>query len=288
MRAQPDEHRGPEPRGSRRSSRLGRWSSLRGGAGVGIIAGSAVLGAGVTIATRAQPGQVLGGCIVVGTVAAALTVRPRAGRLIFPAPSLFYLIAALVAGIVYNRSTSKTELALGATQWIADGFFLMALATVLAVVIITARWYLGRRGGRGQPAPDRPGPADGTSRRTQRGRDEYETTGDREARGTRGAAPPLRGREDPPGGFVGSGGYAGPGGSGGSGGYAAPRPSRPQPGPRPQGSAGPDQRNGQYPGQFSGGPNYGSYPERRDGDRRPGPAYDQRPGSGPYNFSSGA
>ena len=188
--------------------------------------------------------------------------RPAArGRLIFPAPSLFYLIAALVAGIVYNRSTSKTELVLGATQWIADGFFLMALATVLAIVIITARWYLGRRGGRGQPAPDRPGPAAGTSRRAQRARDEYrdeyETTGDRNARGTPGAAPPLR-------------------------------PSRPQPGPRPQGSAGPDQRNGPYPGQFSGGPNYGSYPERRDGDRRPGPAYDQRPGSGPYNFSSGA
>ena len=239
MPAQPDGHRAREPRGSRRSSRPDRWGSLRGGAGVGIIAGSAVLGAGATIATRAQPGPVLGGCIVAGTVAAALTVRPRAGRLIFPAPALFYLIAALVAGIVYNRSTSKTELALGATQWIADGFFLMALATVLAIVIITSRWYLGRPGGRGRPAPDRPGPADGTSRRA-------------------------------------------------SGGYAAPRPSRPQPGPRPQGPAGPDQRNAQYRGQFSGGQFSRSYPDRRDGNRRPGLAYDQQPGSGPYNFSSGA
>jgi hypothetical protein len=228
MPAQPDGDRSREPRGSRRSSRLGRWGSLRGGAGVGIIAGSAVLGAGITIATRAQPGRVLGGCIVAGTVAAALTVRPRSGRLIFPVPSLSYLIAALVAGIVYNRSTSKTELALGATQWIADGFFLMALATVLAIVITTSRWYLGWRGRRSQPAPDR---------------------------------------------------------------YAAPRPSGPQPGSRPQGSAGPGQRNGQYPGYFYGGPNYGSYPGQRDarhGHRRRGPAYDQRPGSGPYNFSSGA
>ena len=270
-----------------------------------------MLGAGATIATRAQPGQVLGGCIVIGTVAAALTVRPRAGRLIFPVPAISYLIAALVAGIVYNRSTSKTALVIGATQWIADGFFLMALATVLAIAVITARWYLEKRGGRGQAVPDRPGPADRTSPRSRQDRDEHEATGDRGTRGTRGtrgAAPPLSGRQDLPGGPV---------GPGGSGGYAAPRPSPPRQGPRPQGSAGPDQRGGPHPGQFSGGPfsggqfsggqDYGSYPEARSGhpsDRRGGSPYDQQPrsgsydgqsgpydrqsGSGPYNFSSGA
>jgi hypothetical protein len=197
-----------------------------------------VLGAGATIATRAQPGQVLGGCIAVGTVAAALAVRPRAGRVIFPVPALSYLIAALVAGIVYNRSTSKTELVIGATQWIADGFFLMALATVLAIVVITARWYLGSRGGRG---------------------------------------------------------------------YAAPGPPRPQQGPLPQGSAGPDQRSGPYPGQFSGGQHHGPYPDQRDGrradqrdvrpadqrdvrpaDQRPGRPPDRRPGSGPYDQQPGS
>jgi hypothetical protein len=241
-----------------------------------------VLGAGATIATRAQPGQVLGGCIVIGTVAAALTVRPHAGRLIFPVPAISYLIAALVAGIVYNRSTSKTALVIGATQWIADGFFLMALATVLAIVVITARWYLEKRAGRGQAVPDRPGPADGTSPRSRQDRAEYEATGDRGTRGTRGAAPPLSGRHDLPGGPV---------GPGGSGGYAAPRPSPPRQGPRPQGSAGPDQRGGPHPGQFSGGQHYGSYPEARDGrpgDRRGGSPYDRRPGSGPHDGQPGS
>jgi hypothetical protein len=220
MPAQSGGSRVRERRGSRRSPRLGRWGSLRGRAGVGIIAGGAALGTVATIAMRAQPGQVLGGCVVVATVAAALAVRPQAGRLIFPVPALSYLIAALIAGIVYNRSASKTELAIGATQWIANGFFLMALATVLAIATIVARWYLGTRG-------------------------------------SRGAEPPLRDREDDRAGFGGTG-------------YPPPRPSRPQPGPqpgpRPRGPAGPgpypDQRNGRYPGQ--------------------------RYGSGPYNFSSGA
>ena len=91
------------------------------------------------VPTRTQPGEVLGGFIVAGTVAAALAVRPNAGRLIFPVPALSYLFAALVAGMVYNRSSSKTELVIGATQWIADGFFLMALATVLAIVLTMVR-----------------------------------------------------------------------------------------------------------------------------------------------------
>ena len=88
---------------------------------------------------------------------AALAVRPRAGRMIFPVPVLSYLVGALVSGFVYNRSgTSKTALAIGAAQWIANGFFAMALATVLAIAIITARWYLWRRRREVSRAPDWP------------------------------------------------------------------------------------------------------------------------------------
>jgi hypothetical protein len=98
--------------------------------------------------TRSVPGFLLGFFVVAGTVTAALAVRPRAGRMIFPVPVLSYLVAALLSGIVFDRSadSSKTALAIGAAQWIADGFFAMALATALAVVITATRWFLWRRG----------------------------------------------------------------------------------------------------------------------------------------------
>jgi uncharacterized protein (DUF58 family) len=70
-------------------------------------------------------------------------------------------VGALISGFIYNRSTgaSKTALAIGAAQWIANGFFAMALATVLAIVIITARWYLWRRRREVSRDPDWPAPA---------------------------------------------------------------------------------------------------------------------------------
>ena len=283
MPEQPDGHRAREPRGSRRTSGRRRWGSLPGGAGVGIVAASAALGAAATIAHRAQPGQVLGVCIVAGSVIAALAVRPRAGRLIFPVPVLSYLIAALTAGIAYNRSTSKTELVIGAAQWIANGFLLMALATGLTIALVTVRWILRRR--RAPAAPGWPGSADEISRRTREGRDKYGTTGNRRD---------LRG----------PGGWSDPGSP------AVPRQPGSQPGQRPPGSDGPGQRNGPYPDQryepYSGqgngqrtsqgtGQGNGQSPEQRPGqgygqspgqgsgqspEQRPSPGYGQSPGQG--------
>ena len=152
-------------RGARRSAGLGRWGALQGGLGVCIIIGGAAIGAIATMVTRSVPGFLLGLLVVASTVAAALAVRPRAGRMIFPVPALAYLVAALISGMVYNRSadSSKTALALGAAQWIANGFFAMVLGTVLAIAITTARWYLWRRA---QPASWDPGwqvPGDDTA-----------------------------------------------------------------------------------------------------------------------------
>lgn len=178
--------------------------------------------------TRTAPGLVLGASVVSGTVVAALAVRPRAGRLIFPVPALFYLIAALTAGIIYDRSadSSRTALAIDATQWIANGFFAMMLATVLAIALTGVRWYLWRRDRRVPAAPGRASRPAGAPRRTEANTQEFGS------------------RADP----RGPGGWSNPG-----------TPSRP--GQRRQG------------------------PQRpRDPDQRPGP----RPGSGPYNFSSGA
>ena len=158
MPAQPDE---PQPartrqatgprevrgrRNPRRSPGAGRWGALQGGLGVCIIVASAAVGTIATMVTRSAPGFLLGLFVEAGTVVAALAVRPRAGRVIFPVPVLSYLVGALISGFVFNRSgTSKTALAIGAAQWVANGFFAMALATVLAVAIVAVRWHLWRR-----------------------------------------------------------------------------------------------------------------------------------------------
>jgi hypothetical protein len=139
----------PEVRGRRhprRSPGAGRWGALQGGLGVCIIVASAAVGTIATMVTRSAPGFLLGLFVEAGTVVAALAVRPRAGRVIFPVPVLSYLVGALISGFVFNRSgTSKAALAIGAAQWVANGFFAMALATVLAVAIVAVRWHLWRR-----------------------------------------------------------------------------------------------------------------------------------------------
>jgi hypothetical protein len=164
---------GPRARGS--DGRLSRiWQgSLSGGLGICVIVGSGVIGTIATIVTRAQPGSVLGLAVLAGTVAAALTVQPRTGRLIFPVPALSYLVGALASGVVYDRSSNKTELAVGAAQWIANGFFVMVLATLLAIALTTVRWFMWRRDQRGPVPPEYGGWSDprppGPPPRTQPG-----------------------------------------------------------------------------------------------------------------------
>ena len=264
---------------SRASGRPRRWGALQGGLGVCIIVASAAIGAILTMVARSAPGSLLGLFIVAGTVAAALAIRPRAGRMIFPVPVLSYLVAALISGVVFDRSadSSKTVLAIGAAQWIASGFFAMALATVLALVIITARWLLWRRGRSARRNPGWPVPPTGpaktgpTRARTVQagtGRDERATMA-RDAmarRGHRGEAgrpqrnPGIprasrvraaRGRAGRPAalgvlGFLGRSGFGGP--------------------------------------RVHGGPGVWGDPGSRGTGPRPGP----RPGAEPYNFSSGA
>ncbi len=142
-----DPHGGWKPERPAGSSRRRRWGALQGGIGVCLIVASTAIGAIATMATASAPGFVLGASVVIGTVAAALAVRPGAGRMIFPVPVLCYLVAALLTGVIYNHSAdaSKTALAIGAAQWVASGFLAMAMATILAVVLVTVRWYLWHR-----------------------------------------------------------------------------------------------------------------------------------------------
>ena len=119
-----------------------RWGRLPGRFGVLVIIGSAAIGALLTAVTGHAPGIALGVCLVAGTVAGALAIRPRTGYLILPVPAIAYLVAALIAGLIYNRSNdgSGTFLAVNGTQWIASGFIAMAVATGLAIVITAVRW----------------------------------------------------------------------------------------------------------------------------------------------------
>jgi len=247
----------PRPR---RPGGLGRWGALQGGLGVCIIVASAAIGATVTMVTRSAPGFLLGFFVVAGTVAAALAVRPRTGRMIFPVPVLCYLVAALVSGVVFDRSadSSKAALAVDAAQWVANGFFAMALATVLAVVIIAVRWFLWRRSRPTTRDPGWPAAATGPTRtdlRRSPGRRNPRRDGTIQAGAGRDGAPrPPRAAWETSTESGYPAGFAGPG---------SPR----EPG-RPGGPKGPG-----APGVW-GDPN----------SRGIGP----RPGSEPYNFSSGA
>jgi hypothetical protein len=185
--------------------------------------------------TRRTPGTLLGLVVVAGTVTAALAVRPRAGRMILPVPALSYLVGALISGIVYSRSaaSSGTVLAIGAAQWVANGFFPMVLATVLAAAIVVARWYLWRRRRPARRDQDRTVPPGASPHRR---RAAFQTS----------AEPGY------------PAGFAGPGGA-------------------------PDAADTGGPGDPWGRRDWGDTGPRGSG-RRPGP----RPGTGPYNFSSGA
>ena len=132
---------------SRLTGRLSMWGSLRGGMGVCIVISSAALGAIATSASGSEPGFLLGLLVVLGTVTAALAVRPCAGWMILPVPALSYLVAALASGIVaqLNSRLPMMQLAIMAAQWMAGGFFAMTSATVLAAALIAARWRLQSR-----------------------------------------------------------------------------------------------------------------------------------------------
>jgi hypothetical protein len=135
------------------------WGTRPGRLGVFTVIGATLIGLAVTLLSGTEPGVILGVFLVVGTVAAALAVRPGAVYLIFPVPALAYAVAAVVAGLVHDRGvdTSHTALAISAAQWIARGFVAMTVATALAVLIAGYRWLRRARPAQGA-APGRAGP----------------------------------------------------------------------------------------------------------------------------------
>jgi hypothetical protein len=148
--------------GRRRSSAAGpswRWGELSGGRGTLIVLAAAVLGTGVTVAMHHDPGYLLGGAVIAGTFVAALAVRREAVYQLIPVPALAYLVGALTAGLMQERSAapSGTGLAVSATQWVAGGFLTMAAATAVAAAITVIRWLINRHAG-ASGTPPRPEP----------------------------------------------------------------------------------------------------------------------------------
>jgi hypothetical protein len=219
---------------------------------VAIVAASTALGASATMLTGKEPGSILGVFVIIGTLAAAVAVRPQAGWLILPVPVLAYFLAAMVTGVIYDHSAdlSKTALAVNAAQWIANGFFAMLLATILALVMVTARWLLWRRSRPAAPPAGRPARPPASHDWTQPVLDDYRTQ------------PVL---DD----YWGPAGYPNPYGPPGRGEPGAPPPAGPGPqGPWPSGPG------AQRPGQ--------PWPPRTD------PRQSRPAAPGPHNFSSGA
>jgi hypothetical protein len=192
--------RGTNSRQSPHGPTRPRWGALPGRLGVNVVIGGAALGAVVTVLSGSEPGFVLGAFLITATIAAALAVRPRAVYRLIPVPALAYVAAAALAGLIHDRATdtSRTAIAIGATQWIASGFLVMTAATLLAIAMTTARWPKRRRGPRGPSyllptartgSPRRPPAARSPSvpRSLERGADYPASTAIRRRSGGRGA-----------------------------------------------------------------------------------------------------
>lgn len=278
-------------RAPRRQGPLAWLGTLSGAGGLAIVAGSALLGAIITVVERQDPGVVLGVLLVLGTIAAGLGVKTRSARLIIPAPVFCYVPTAVIAGAINDRSedSSKIGLIVHGGKWISSGFTAMSLATILAILITGVRLFLDYR------IRSTRRPRQGASAKSRRPapRDRYGAEPDDDLGLTRpigtGPAPatgptaPVSGPADGRGGNgsgawrqQGAGGYPPPPGSGGypqpgsgSGGY-------PQPGsgsggyPQPQGPGGypPPSGSGQYPQPQPQGSGQYPQPPRGSGPHR--------------------
>jgi hypothetical protein len=114
-----------------------------------IVSACAVAGIIITLVAGTDPGGGLATLLLIGSAAAALAVRQRHAYLFVPVPALAYLICALIAGMIHDRSvdTSHTVTALNAGAWLGNGFYWMTLATIVVIIIAVARWLRARRTG---------------------------------------------------------------------------------------------------------------------------------------------
>lgn len=120
---------------------------LKGLNSVLVLVGITAVGALVAGLAGGGPGLVLELSLLVGTVAAALTIEARLSWLVIPAPPLVYVVMAPAAGLIGKAGAAKsaTALSVNVGTWIGQGFFAMLASTLLAIVIAAVRITMARR-----------------------------------------------------------------------------------------------------------------------------------------------
>src|SRR5207244_1378309 len=97
---------------------------------VSIMVGFTLLGVVGTVVTGREPGFLLGLCVTVGSIIAALTIRRRKMYTLIPLPALLLFLGAVLTGAYHDRAvdTSTTTLGVNFLQWLAQVFFAMGAA----------------------------------------------------------------------------------------------------------------------------------------------------------------
>ena len=256
-----------------RSGALLRWlGTMSTRTAVLVLAGAALAGALLTVITAKEPGNLLGAFVIVGSLAAVLGVRRGAVYLFFPLPALAAFVAAVAAGVVHDRHLASSAAGLAATfpQWVAGIFWPAVLATILVLLVGSARWLLKSPLVMGQSPLSAPRPAKPDSARRDPG---FRPPADSWARDSFDGGPPRPRTGSGPTPRQGTG----PSPQQGTG-----PTQRQQTGPGPRQGTGPTQRQGTGPTpQQGGGPRRGSANGSRPGRGQRDPRTDRDPWGDP-------
>ena len=108
------------------------------------LAGATLIGVVVTVIMGTEPGNVLGGFVIVGSLVAVLGVRRRAIYLFFPVPALAFFVAAVATGVIHDRKmvSSTAGLAAAFPQWVAGIFWPAVVASILVLLVGAGRLLL--------------------------------------------------------------------------------------------------------------------------------------------------
>jgi hypothetical protein len=136
-----------------------------------VLFAGAVAGIVVNLIAGQEPGNLLGFFVIVGAIAAVLSIQRGQAYLLFPVPALALFAGAVVVGKVHDAKLGSSAAGLGAgfTQWVGGIFFPAVVATIVVVLLGGLRWVLGRQLVGGQSlldsgGPARPGPPMGNAR----------------------------------------------------------------------------------------------------------------------------